>query len=239
MKDEIKEEDLYPPVKDFFETLGYKVNGEVRSCDLTALKEDELIIVELKKNLTVSLLTQAVIRQRTADLVYIAIPKPKRFKFDAKWKDTLHLLRRLGLGLILVDLKKGISTVEVAQHPVPFDRNKSIQLNKKKRKLLIKEIEGRNIDLNKGGSKGKKLVTAYREASILIATCLDLYGPLSPKDLRALGSDDKKTTSILNQNFYGWFERVSKGVYTLTDEGRNALKQYTELVEYYKEKIKK
>lgn len=132
MKDEIKEEDLYPPVKEYFESLGYKVNGEVRSCDMTALKDEELIIVELKKNLTVSLLTQAVIRQRTADLVYIAIPKPKKFRFNAKWKDTLHLLRRLELGLIVVDIKKGISTVEVVQEPVPFDRNKSIQLNKKK-----------------------------------------------------------------------------------------------------------
>lgn len=238
MKSEIKEEDLYPPVKEYFEALGYKVNGEVRSCDMTALKEEELIIVELKKNLTVNLLTQAVIRQRTADLVYIVIPKPKKFKFNAKWKDTLHLLRRLELGLILVDLKKGISTVELVQEPVPFDRNKSIQLNKKKRKLLIKEIEGRNIDLNKGGSRGKKLVTAYREASILIASCLELYGPLSPKQLRALGSDDKKTTSILSQNFYGWFERVKKGVYALTEEGRKDLQQYPELVEYYKNQIK-
>ncbi|NLZ47969.1 MAG: hypothetical protein GX895_04140 [Clostridiales bacterium] len=238
MKDEIKEEDLYPPVKEYFQALGYKVNGEVRGCDITALKEEELIIIELKKNLTVNLLTQAVIRQRTADLVYIAIPKPKRFKINAKWKDTLHLLRRLELGLILVHIKDGLSTVEVVQEPVPFDRNKSIQLNKKKRKLLIKEIEGRNIDLNKGGSRGKKLVTAYREAAILIASCLDLYGPLSTKELRSLGSDNKKTTSILNQNYYGWFERLEKGVYKLTEEGKKDLQQYPELVKYYKDKIK-
>jgi len=237
MKDELKEEDLYPPVKEYFEALGYKVNGEVKACDITALKEEELIIIELKKNLTVSLLTQAVIRQRTADLVYIAIPKPKKFKINAKWKDSLHLLRRLELGLILVDIKKGLRTVEVALEPVPFDRNKSIQASKKKRKLLIKEIEGRKMDLNKGGSKGKKLVTAYREASILIATSLQQYGPLSTKELRELGSDNKKTTSILNQNYYGWFERVKKGVYKLTEKGLEDLQQYLELVEYYKAQI--
>lgn len=93
------------------------------------------------------------------------------------------------------------------------------------------------MDLNKGGSKGKKLVTAYREASILIATSLQQYGPLSTKELRELGSDNKKTTSILNQNYYGWFERVKKGVYKLTEKGLEDLQQYPELVEYYKAQI--
>lgn len=237
MTNDIKEEDLYQPVKDYLEELGYKVNGEVRHCDLTALKEEQLIIVELKKNLSVTLLSQAVDRQRTADLVYIAIPKPKKFAFNSKWKDIIHLLRRLELGLIFVTVKKGKNLVEVVQDPTPFDRNRSIQQNKRKRSLLIKEIEGRKMDLNKGGSRGKKLVTAYREASIFIACCLNMYGPLSPKKLRALGSNEKKTTSILSINHYGWFQRVQNGVYAITEEGVKALAQYSELVQYCKEQI--
>lgn len=237
MTNDIKEEDLYEPIKEYLEGLGYKVNGEVRHCDLTALKEEELIIIELKKNLSVTLLSQAVDRQRTADLVYIAIPKPKKFAFNSKWKDIVHLLRRLELGLIFVSFKKKKSLVEVIQDPTPFDRNKSIKNNKRKRSLLIKEIEGRNMDLNKGGSRGKKIVTAYREAAVFIACCLQLFGPLSPKKLRALGSDVKKTTSILSQNHYGWFQRVQNGIYSITEMGIKDLELYPEVTEYYKAQI--
>lgn len=49
MKRDFKEEDMYDLVRDYFLELGYKVNGEVRSCDVTAIKEDTLIILELKK----------------------------------------------------------------------------------------------------------------------------------------------------------------------------------------------
>jgi hypothetical protein len=36
--------------------------------------------------------------------------------------------------------------------------------------------------------------------------------------LRGLGTGDK-TTSILSANHYGWFQRIEKGVYELTDQG--------------------
>lgn len=237
MNSDIKEEDLYMPVKDYLEGLGYKVNGEVRHCDVTAVKGEELIIVELKKNLSVTLLSQAVDRQRTADLVYIAIPKPKKFAFNSKWRDILHLLKRLELGLILVTVRRGKGIVEVVQDPVPFDRGKSIQSNRGRRKLLMKEIEGRHVDLNRGGSRGKKLVTAYRESSIYIACCLQLQGPLSPKKLRVMGSDAKKTLSILSDNHYGWFQKLSRGIYGLTEAGGKALEEYSELAEYCREQI--
>lgn len=239
MNEDILEEDLYKPVKDFFQGIGYKVNGEVKYCDITAVKDEQLIIIELKKSLSVALLSQAVNRQRTADLVYMAIPKPKRFMLNSKWRDIIHLLRRLELGLIFVAFKKGKSIVEVVQEPEPFDRTRSLNRNKGKRKLLMKEIEGRHVDLNKGGSRGKKLVTAYRENSIFIACCLELYGPLSPKKLREMGSDAKKTLNILSDNHYGWFQRLSRGLYGITDAGMEALQQYRELTEYCKEQILK
>lgn len=234
---EIREEDLYNPIKDYLEKLGYKVNGEVNHCDVTAVKGEELIIIELKKNLTVALLSQAVDRQRTADLVYIAIPKPKKFAINSKWKDTIHLLRRLELGLILVSFKRGKGMVEVVQEPEPFDRERSIKLNKGKRRQLLKEIEGRNVDLNKGGSRGKKLVTAYRESSLFIAYCLNVYGSLSPKKLRMLGTDEKKTLSILAKNHYGWFQKLERGLYSITETGIKALEQYPELEDYHRDKI--
>jgi hypothetical protein len=60
---------------------------------------------------------------------------------------------------------------------------------------------------------------------------------LSPKKLRALGSDAKKTTSILSQNHYGWFQRVQNGIYSITEVGVKDLELYPELADYYKAQI--
>lgn len=47
--DKIKESDLYQPIKEYLDSLGYDTKGEVKDCDITAIKDDELIVVELKK----------------------------------------------------------------------------------------------------------------------------------------------------------------------------------------------
>jgi hypothetical protein len=235
--DKILESDLWKPVSDFFTDREYIVRSEVKDCDITAIKGEELIIIELKRNLSVDLLAQAVKRQKTADFVYIAVPKPKKLIGSAKWRDICHLIRRLELGLILVSFKGKQGVVEIAMDPIPFDREKSKKLNKRKRASIIKEASSRYMDANIGGSTGKKLVTAYRESSIFIACCLERFGPLSPKKLRELGTEEKKTTSILSENHYGWFERVDRGIYSVTEEGKKALKQYEQLAEYYYNKL--
>lgn len=144
-----------------------------------------------------------------------------------------HLLRRLELGLIVISL--GPPTwVEVVLHPGPYER-------KKPRKLkiaLLDEVAGRSGDFNIGGSNRRKLMTAYRENAILIACCLERFGPLSPKQLRAMGTGPK-TLSILSSNFYGWFRRVSRGIYGLTQKGRQEIIQYPELIGYYRAKLEK
>ncbi|HIL84272.1 MAG TPA: hypothetical protein EYG52_12275, partial [Pseudomonadales bacterium] len=86
------------------------------------------------------------------------------------------------------------------------------------RRALLTEVADRSGDYNVGGSTKTTLMTAYRENAILIACCLSKLGPSSPKSLRNLGTGDK-TTSILSANHYGWFQRVEKGVYELTDQG--------------------
>lgn len=232
-QNKILETDLCKPVKDFLIEQGYDVRSEVKDCDLAAIRDNELVIVELKRNLSVNLLAQAVKRQKTADLVYVAVPKPKRVFANSKWQDICHLLRRLELGLILVSFKGKNSFVEVPMDPVPFDRKKSMKRNDKKREGIIKEVRNRNMDLNIGGSKGKKLVTAYRESAIFIACCLNKFGPLSPKQLRSLGTNPEKTTSILSENHYGWFDRVKRGLYSINDAGKEGLILYKELSEYF------
>ncbi len=225
-----RETDLYGPVRDYLIARGYTVRSEVLGCDIAATRGDDLIIVELKRALTVSLLLQATQRQRAADSVYVAIPKPPYRNQRARWRHAQHLLKRLELGLILVSFATAVPTVEIAFHPQPFAPRR----DKKRRRAIIQEIAGRSGEYNEGGSSRRKIVTAYRETAIFIACCLDRYGPQEPQQLRDLGAGPK-TLSILSRNVYGWFERVERGVYTLKPAGREALREYDDLVAQIRE----
>ena len=231
-KKDFREEDLYKPIYDYFCDLGYTVRSEVNHCDIAAFKGDELIVVEMKKSLNLDVILQATLRQKFADMVYIAV-EPGKNLFSKRWKNLSYLLKRLQLGLMLVSLKKDLSLVEVAFDPEPFDMIRSKGHGKKKKQDLIKEFDARHGDFNTGGSTGKKLMTAYREMSIYITCCLIKYGPLSPKALRELGTDEKKTTTILWKNHYGWFEKVSRGLYDISEKGQYEVMKYKVLYEYY------
>lgn len=235
--EKILEVDLFKPVSDFLIEQGYTVRSEVKDCDITAIKDEDLVIVELKRNLSVELLAQAVKRQKSADLVYMAIPKPKRLKNNSKWKDIIHLVRRLELGLILVSFKGEKGIIEIAVHPTPYDREASRRGNKKKRESIIKEAKSRYLDANTGGSTRTKLVTAYKESAIFVACCLDKYGAMSPKQIKEFVSDNIKPGSILSQNFYDWFDKVEKGIYSINQKGKDALLEHRQFAEYYYEKL--
>jgi hypothetical protein len=224
----ILETDLYKPVHDYLVEQGYTVHSEVKDCDITAVKGQELIVIELKCLFNAKLLMQATRRQLAADSVYVAIPKPKgAYKKD--WADMCHLLRRLELGLITVSFNSNQQYAEIIFHPSPYDLKKS----KKKKYSILKEIAGRTGNYNTGGSRGKKLMTAYKENAVHIACCFQKFGPLSPKQLRALGTGPK-TLSILSKNFYGWFKNISRGLYDLHPECTNCLDNYTELATRYR-----
>ena len=231
---QLKETHLYRPVHDYLEAQGYSVRSEVNGCDITATKDDELVIVELKLAFSTSLLVQAAQRQRITEAVYIALPKPSAKERRARWRGILHLLRRLELGLIFVTMTKKISEVEIILHPLPYDKKK----NTRGRRVILREIAGRSLDHNEGGSTRQKILTAYRESAIFIACCLKKYGPLAPRQLRAMGTGEK-TQSILASNFYGWFERIDKGIYGLKPKGAGALKEYPALVKQLRRKLGK
>lgn len=231
------ETDLYKPVCEFFTAQGYVVRGEVKNCDITALRGEELVVVELKTGMSLTLVSQAVQRQKISDLVYVAVPYPKRGIYSKGWKDILHLLRRLELGLILVKLTGKKPGIEVVLSPEPFDRLKSIRRSKSKRHSIIQEIENRSGDYNTGGSSRQKLVTAYKENVIHIACCMELLGPVSPKQLRALGTG-KKTLSILSKNYYQWFVHPAKGIYSLSEAGSRFLMQSDPLIEHYRKLVR-
>ena len=229
----LRETDLYGPVHDYLVSNGYTVRGEVNQCDITAQKGDDLIVIELKRSFSAGLLFQATERQRITDSVYVAVPAPAQMGRNSRWRGMKRVLRQLELGLILVFLEGPAPRVEVAFHPLPYQRQK----RSRARRAVLEEIAQRSGDYNQGGSTRTKLVTAYRENAIHIACCLEARGPMSPKGLRALGTGPK-TASILNNNFYDWFERVDRGIYTISADGRAALSDYPGLVARYRAKLR-
>ena len=62
-------------------------------------------------------------------------------------------------------------------------------------------------------------MTAYRQQALACAAALSA-GPRRPRDVKTAVPDAPK---ILLRNVYGWFVRVERGLYDLTDLGRAAL----------------
>ncbi len=218
--------DLYEPIRQYLTAQGYTVRGEVADCDIAASRNGELVVVELKCSFNTALLIQATRRQRKADAVYVGLPRQPNNK---KWRHIKHLLRRLELGLIFVSLRGKKPTVEVLFHPLPFQRKRQ----RSAQQAILTEIAGRSGDFNQGGSTRRKLATAYREMAIQIACFLEAFGPLSPKQLRLLGTA-AKTQSILYSDFYGWFERIAPGLYSLRAKGRDDLNDFPELAAHHR-----
>ncbi len=221
---ELKETSLYPGVKKHFEKQGFVVRGEVKDIDVCALKDDLLIGIELKRNLTVDLLIQGALRQKICDLVYIAVPKPKRVRKNRSFNNLLHLLRRLELGLLYVDIDSN-EVLEVLE-PAFFNLDKARKALVGKRQALLREFKGRSLSLNEGGSSKVKLMTSYREDTLKAVALLKMKNACAPKDLKEIGLK----STILRDNYYGWFKKISRGIYELDE---------TKMVEYevYKEYI--
>jgi hypothetical protein len=234
MPEKFSEADLARPLAAHLAAQGWTVRSEVKDCDIAATRGEELLVVEVKKALTLALVVQAVRRQRLTDTVYLAIPRPSnKWKWWKESRGVQHLLRRLELGLILVSLDAARPSVEVVFHPLPLARKKRA----KSRRAVLEEIASRTADYNRAGSSRTKLATAYRERAIHVACCLLKKGPLSPASLRALGTGEK-TYSILRNNVYGWFERLDEGLYGLTSRGRQELADWPELAARYKRKVR-
>lgn len=221
------EKDMYVPLKNFFEEQGFTVQAEVNHVDLTAVKDDEVILVEMKTSINMKLLYQAAQRQRITDFVYVAIPKPS-FKImrSSNFKEKVYLLRRLHIGLILVG-----KTVNIHHEPKPFNMHISKGQAKRKKSSLMNEFGNRKTSSNIGGVSKTKIMTVYKENALLIAS--ELYEPKSTKELRELHGIDK-TSSILQKNYYGWFERVDRGVYQLTSKGIKDLEKYNDVIKKMK-----
>lgn len=230
--EKLKESDLYPPVRQYLESLGYEVKGEVMSCDMTAVHDDELIVVELKRGFTLELIYQAIDRQRVADGVYVAVPLPKRGYMSPQLRDMQTLCRRLELGLILVGFtSKGLPQIDVAVHP---KEAAAPRRNKKRRLAILREHTARTGSVNTGGITRQKILTAYKEQALQVAQLLRDHGPMRVADVKKLGGP-ANTGTILGRNVLGWFEResLSSGhsyLYRVGAKGLEALNVYREFL---------
>ncbi len=227
------ETELYAPVKRFLEERGYTVKSEVNGCDLVAYPTGdaagEPVIVELKRTFQLGLVLQAMKRQSLTASVYAAVEYRKRAASGGRWRDILELCRRLGIGLLGVTFySKKKPFVEVLCEPYAAGLPPK-SLSKLKRARMAQEFAERSGDYNVGGATRVKLVTAYREKALAIAQCLAEHGPLSPRELRER-TGSSKAAAILQRNVYGWFRRIERGVYGLTESGQAGLKEFAEVV---------
>jgi len=209
------EKTLYLPVKAFLENAGYAVKGEIGGCDLLGLSDGDpsiVVICELKLTFNLELILQAVDRAAACDEVWIAARISARGKGRESDKRFRDLCRRLGFGMLGVSDTGAVSVLVNSVTPMP-------RTNPKRRSRLVKEHQRRRGDPMLGGSTKIPVMTAYRQQALAIAAALQA-GPLRPKDMKLVAPEAGK---ILLGNVYGWFERVEKGVYALTEVGRQAL----------------
>ncbi|MBO5330408.1 MAG: hypothetical protein J6A71_07850 [Anaerotignum sp.] len=227
---DFKETDLYEPIRAFLEEEGYQVQAEVKHCDIAAVKDGQLVIVELKKAFSLKLVYQGLERQSLTDQVFVAIPRPQKGAREKSWKDMLKLLKRLELGLLTVALDSPLRTVDVVLEP----SDSLAWKNRKKREKLQAELENRQVDANVGGMTRRKIMTAFREKSIRLACLLEKEEQVSLASLRERSMEDY--VGILSRNYDKWFKRVEKGVYALSEKGKEALENedYAKVVAFYR-----
>ena len=222
---QLRETALYAPVKAFLESRGYEIKGEVRGCDLVARRGDEpLVVVELKLRLSLPLVLQGVDRLALTERVYLAVPRPSSQHRRSRGlapdaPDVRKLCRRLGLGLLLV----GPRSVEILEEPVPY-RPRPAKL----RALRLKdEFDRRLGDANIGGAVAAPIVTAYRQDALSCARVLARGEPMRIAALRA-AAGVPGAARILQSNVYGWFTRIERGTYMLSDGGNAALTRFAQ-----------
>ncbi len=214
----MRETDLYPPVKRFLEAQGYVVKGEIRDCDVVALRDgDAPVIVELKTAFSLQLVLQGIDRQGVTDAVYLAFPPPKRRQHS----DIVKLCKRLGLGILLVTG----GHVEALADPAPYQPRKIAR----RKTMLLKEFAHRVGDTTAGGSARAPRITAYRQDALRCAAFIQRNGPSKPAVLRK-EAGVAKAPALLQADVYGWFVRVERGIYGLSPKGEAALVTFAQVI---------
>lgn len=223
----MKESDLYLPLKRFLESQNYEVKGEIQDCDAVAIRGKEApVVVELKLSLNLNVVLQAVERLSLTPKVYIGIPKQCKI-LNRQRKHIIKLLRMLGLGLVVIDSDRETGSVNVILDPGEYRPRKS----KKRQERLLGEFVKRIGDPNLGGTEKRKgIMTAYRQRALAIAGFLQRQGATKASHIARI-LQEPKARDILYRDVYGWFDRVSLGVYELSPRGKQEIPFWQEEAE--------
>lgn len=211
-----KEADLYGPVKAYLQRQGYDVKGEVGAADVVGRRGGDVVVVELKLGFSLALFHQGIERLTVTDDVYVAVPAGGKTK---ALRNNVKLARRLGLGVLSVRLRDGF--VEALADPGPY----AAQKIKKKKKALLRAFDRLEGDPNAGGATRHGLVTGYRQDAVKCARFLAVHGASKASKV-AEWAEVPPARQILAADHYGWFTRVERGVYALTDAGQKGLKDW-------------
>ncbi len=211
-----KEADLYPPIKAYLQQQGYDVKGEVGAADVVGRKGDDVVIVELKTGFSLALFHQGIERLSVTDSVYLAVPAGGKNK---ALKANVKLARRAGLGVMTVRLRDGL--IEVLADPGPYAARQS----KKKKTRLLRAFDRLQGDPNAGGATRHGIITGYRQDALRCARFLAVHGPSKGAQVKEW-TEVPLATRIMADDHYGWFTRVERGVYALTDAGRKGLADF-------------
>jgi hypothetical protein len=174
-----------------------------------------VVIGELKLAFNLELVLQGVDRAGACDEVWLAARLSHRGKgreSDARFR---NLCRRLGFGMLGV-AESGEVQILVSPCAIAPRRNP------RRRSRLIDEHRRRRGDPTAGGGSRAPIMTAYRQRALACAAMIANI-PQRPRDLAATSPDAPK---ILLHNVYGWFDRVARGLYGLTEAGRAALERW-------------
>lgn len=209
----MREADLYPALKSYLQGQGYEVKAEVGACDILARRgDDPPLVVEMKTTFSLALVMQGVARQGLFDTVYLAVPVSSDRGWTLRYKDVTGLCRRLGLGLLAVDVAQGAVTAHL--DPAPYTPRKSAP----KAARLLREFDRRVGDPNTAGTTRTPRMTAYRQDALRCAAELARTGPVRAM-LVARATGVARAATLMRADHYGWFDRLGTGIYGLTPLG--------------------
>jgi len=166
---------------------------------------------------------QGTARQTLFDDVYLAVPVSSDRGWKLRYGDILRLCRRLGLGLLAVNVAR--ATVEAHLDPGPYAPRR----NAGRAGRLLREFERRVGDPNTGGVTGQAKMTAYRQDALRCAHFLGRQGPTRAAIL-ARGTGVARAANLMRADHYGWFERTARGIYALTPKGLAALADHAPML---------
>ena len=211
-----RETELYPPVRDYLIAQGYEVKSEIGACDVVARRDGEPpVVVELKRQLGLDIILQAVDRLLITEHVYIGIARGTRRLRNEK--RVLKLCRMLGIGVMLIDVgPRASKPVRILLDPAPY----APRISKHRQARLLREFELRVGDPNAGGSDRRAgIMTFHRQQALAIARFLASAGASKASDVAA-ATGVGRARDLMYRNVYGWFERERAGIYRLSPRGR-------------------